>query len=202
MLDHDTAVASSPQAIVPSESIERVKMSRELLYKLRVAQASIIPLEELDLHHIVETRRVFPCVACGMPVAAIEFSDRPGLHTVDAIPDTGWAAWTVDLLSAHACRVNFLWDCELLLRGFFRTNRWTSWGRFLYPVQHVWHCGQCGELVAPVCFDNQLPIELFVVEVTEYPAEMFRDRKAWPTEYDANLARLHHCPESRKEVRQ
>jgi hypothetical protein len=108
--------------------------------------------------------------------------------------------WTSDLLSAHACRVNFLWDCELLRRGLFRTSRWTSWGRFLYPVQHVRHCGQCGELVEPICFDNQLPIELFAVESFEFPAEMWRDRKARPTEYDANLAKLHRCPENRKEV--
>jgi len=199
MLDHNTAVPSAPQAIVPAETVKRVKMTAELLFKLRVTRASIIPRDELDLHHVIEVR-AFPCPICLAPIAAIEFSDRPGLHTVDAIPGDGYTVWTADLLTVHECQVDRLWDTYTLSRALDRTRRHCcgTANPIYIDVHFVRPCGQCGRLISSVSLDGA-PIEFYDVIVLSCPPEMWLDRHTTPDEYIANLAEPHRCP---KEVRQ
>lgn len=116
MQSDNSAIAHAPQGVlVPLESIERVFVDSKLARDLRLAQHSILSPADLGLHYIVEVQQVVPCGGgCGAPVSYVEFSDRPGLHVYDAIPDAAWEHWTADLLNRHDCGVLALGGTDAL----------------------------------------------------------------------------------------
>jgi hypothetical protein len=87
MLDHNTALASSLQGFIPSESIEHLSAS-----------------------HIVEVQRVVPCPKCQAPICVAQLNGCPFLRAYDATPNADWSVWTTDLLfDAHECPIYPPW---------------------------------------------------------------------------------------------
>jgi hypothetical protein len=149
----NNAIEHAPQGVrVPLESIERVFVDSKLARDLRIARHSLLSPADLGLHHIVEVRCVIPCPECRGPVSYVQFSDRPGLHIYDAIPDAAWEHWTADLLDPHDCGVLALGGTDALrhvlavtrcLGDDFRTG-------CLCQVSHAVHCAGCGTLITHV----------------------------------------------------
>jgi hypothetical protein len=200
MQTQHTAASPAVQAI-PAESIEHVKVTRKLARDLRIASLTLIPLDELNLHHIIEVSKVGPCPGCGAPVCVVEFSDRPGTRVVDAVPDDGWKVWTADLLRKHACEVFQMFGTTALRQVLNTTMlRGTLVLGPILEVQHPQICNHCGGLIAAVKFDHDYP-EWYDCSAQGLSAEAYLDRQP-RIRYFARLTHFHHCLEPQKEVRQ
>ena len=116
--------------------------------------------------------------------------------------DNNAIASAVQLVPECSHRVNFLWDTAVLQQVLERTRHALSLGGWFYlDVQHAQPCTHCGKLIAPIRFDNG-PLQWFEALCFTTPPEVWLDRHTTPDEYVANLARIHHCQEPQKGVRQ
>jgi hypothetical protein len=172
-------------------------------------QVALVPLQSIEhpcgdsSGRFIEVSRVIPCAECGAPVCVLEF--QSGIYVCDAARgDLRKKSWYADLSSVHVCRVNYLWDTDLLRRLLERTRaHCCGCSPSLYvDVDFVIPCGQCGEMIAPFRWDGG-PIEFYRTITLTVPPEMWKDHHTTPDTYIANLGHPHRCPRSsRKEVKQ
>ena len=148
------------------ESIEHVRMTRQVARELQIAERTIIPLADLNLYHVIKVRRVFPCHECQAPVCVVQFSDRPSTRVVDAVPGPNWKTWTADVLTPHDCAVFPVYSKDGLSHCYGDVPRASK-------------CLRCGRLVAYLKVGANRPRWYEAVNHSDEGFRVFLSERHW-----------------------